>query len=196
MPTPVSPTESCELVGARGLELERDAAAVGHRLDRVVDEHAQQLGELLGVAGDDRGRARGHVDADAGGSARAQLVGGVADQARQVDAIEVAIAALARELLHAADGGGAVEGDLAQALERVGGRGPIGDERGEHAGLAEDGVERVVEVVRDAARHLAERAHALGAHQLGLLRPSSRPRPRRAGARRARGEGRARRRGR
>src|SRR5262249_55052099 len=77
------------------------------------------------------------------------------------DGVEAVLARLVAERLDAAEGGGAVEGDLAQALERGGGRRAIADERGQGAGVAEDGGEHVAEVVGDAARQGGGRADAL-----------------------------------
>jgi hypothetical protein len=161
-------------------ELERDGARFAAGLQRVVAELAEQLVELAGGAEDGRAvvvvvaGAERDVDADAGRRAGAQLVGGLGDERRQRHRRKVAIAPLAAELLHAPRGRRAVERHGAQPIERARRRLRVADERHERAGLRQDGVEHVVEVVGDAERHVAERAHAFGADELVVLALSRR----------------------
>ena len=81
---------------------------------------------------------------------------------------EFLVGTQARELLDAADRLRAVHGDRLQDLERAAHQVGVADVLLHELGVAEDGLEQIVEVVGDAAGELAERGQLLGLVELAL----------------------------
>src|SRR5579884_1577627 len=112
---------------------------------------------------------KNHVDADAGALGDVlPLVAGEVDDAlgnfAEVDLAALAVVTNAGVFLNAAHHGDAVEGGATNGLEAVLAVWAGLFEQGE-LGAGEDGGEQVVEVVGDAAGHLAEGAELLGANE-------------------------------
>ena len=154
-------------VGARA---EGEGAPVGHGIGRVVPEGGEDMAELgrvtrherersslcVHLAGDvPRGQPLVPAGANGGGDLGHELV--------EIHRLEGAGGAEAAEVLEPADRGGAFEHDLLDHAQRPPHQGILGVGK-EDLGPGEEAGQRVVEIVRQLARHLAERAHALAQH--------------------------------
>src|ERR1051326_3790090 len=158
---------------------ERERAAFGHRVHRVEDHVDEDFAQFARVAHDDRVRLYlpHELDVDALGlgailPARARDLGDFEHQAVNVERDEVLIPALAGEVLYALDRLRAVLRRLDDDVEAAPDLAQVA--RLQHQlGAREDAGQRVVEVVRDAGRKLAERGELLHlrvllAHPLAL----------------------------
>jgi hypothetical protein len=145
-------------------------AAVGHGVQRVVEEVGEDLAELLRASGDG---ARPALDRDLVAHAaalrlvppaRADQLHHLRDHLVEVDRHEGQPAAGAGELQDASHGLGAVLGRLQDGLQRAR-PGEICFPPQQELGAADDHGQEVVEVVGHPGRHLAQRAEALALHQ-------------------------------
>jgi hypothetical protein len=160
--------------------LDGDAAAVGHRVDRVEQQVRQRLAQFRGVAGDrgDAAEPRAHLDRHTlrlllGLPAWLGEPHGLRDHAVEFHRRErLAAGAVAVELAQPVHDAARVarrrvdEADVPQRRLAVGEPRRV---RKEQLREPEDTRERVVEVVRDPARHGAQRPQALLA-DVALLR--------------------------
>ena len=147
-----------------GAHAEGERPAAGHRVHRVEEEVQEHLAKLRRVAADGRGRLQGerHVDE---GAARLCLVlparpGDLHDllqQRRDLDRLHLLLALRSREPEDPAHRLRSVQRRSLDDLEALHDEGirrpPL-----EQLGPPEDRREKVVEVVRDAARHLPQSA--------------------------------------
>ena len=90
------------------------------------------------------------------------------DDLVEVERHERLVGPQARELLDAADRLRAARGRLLDDVEAAPHHVHVGRVLAHELRVAEDGLQQVVEVVRDAARHLAERGELLGLVHLRL----------------------------
>ena len=152
---------------ALGPRPEGEVAPLRHRVERVEGDRSKNLAQLGHVTRRQRDRSQLGVDlaGDAPGRkllcpARAGGRGDLLDELVEIHGLEGAGRAGATEILEAPDHPRALEGDLLDHAERAADVGVL-DVREEELRPGENAGQRVVEVVRDLAGHLPERAKPL-----------------------------------
>ena len=162
---------------ALGPRRERQGPALRHRVERVEEQVQEGLPQLGGIAGHRRHRREVEPHRVRHGARLGQVapvrpgrLDHLADDLGDVDVLPGTGPAHPRELLDAADRLGAVLGDVLDDLELPAQIGRV-DLALQELGAPDDHGEDVVEIVGDAARHLAQRAEALAPDDplLGLL---------------------------
>ena len=154
-------------VQVRQAGLEGDAAALRKGIARV-DRHAQEnLAHLAGV-GVHVGKLRVglHVEGDARIDALGQERHGLLEQQVHVERLE-ALRAAAREVQELPGQDRGPLGLLLDGRRLAEDRVVLAHQASDVGGIAEDGADDVVEVVRDAGGEGADRLHLLRLHQLG-----------------------------
>ncbi len=100
-------------------QLDGERASLRHRVDGIVDQRRDHVGQLLAVAAHRGEAVELLLELNAVGQPEQQRVEAVAHHRRQRHLGELLVAPLAAELLHALDGGAALERGAPQLLQRL-----------------------------------------------------------------------------